>query len=431
MNILILNSNNPLLTSGIISLDIYNALKSKGHNTRLLVTTYAENYPEGVVCMENRHSHLKKRIINKFHKVFKTGKVTDTDPNYHFHELDESVTLFSTGSLLRKAAIKPDIILVLFAKKLANSKNIHQLQKRTNARVFWLMYDMAPFTGGCHYAWECSGYQNECGKCPGLRSEDPVDLSYRNLQYKKKQLDKTQLEVIAASEWQYRQALSSSLFKGKTIHKIFLPIDPEIFKPAEKTIARKKFNLTGDRKVIFFGAVDISHLRKGPDHLIKSLALLKEMVKATPLEKEILLLVAGRGVKELSGHFPFEYLDLGILDNTFGIASAYQASDLFLCPSVEDSGPSMINQSIMAGTPVVSFGMGVAMDLVINGQTGYRAVLKDSHDLAKGMLEILSLSDDEAKKYSDNCRTLGLKYSSPDVQTRHLETIFTNALNKR
>lgn len=431
MNILILNSNNPLLTSGIISLDIFNTLKERGHNTRLLVTTYADNYPAGVVCMENKHSILKKRIVNKFRKIFHSGKVIDTDPNYHFHELDESATLFSTRSLLRKAAIRPDIILVLFAKKLANSRNILELQKKTGAKVFWLMYDMAPFTGGCHYAWECSGYMKDCGKCPGLRSDDPFDLSYRNLEYKKKQINKTLLEVIAASEWQYRQALESSLFKGKTIHKIFLPIDPEIFKPADKLASRKKLNVGEGKKVIFFGAVDMSHLRKGPDHLIRSLESLKGLVAGTPLENNVLLLVAGRGVKELSTKFPFEYLDLGILDNTYGIAGAYQASDVFLCPSVEDSGPSMINQSIMAGTPVVSFEMGVALDMVINGETGYRAVLKDSEDLARGLFQILSLSEPEALQYSQNCRKLGLKYSSPEVQTTQLENIFMNALNSQ
>ena len=106
MNILILNSNNPLLTSGIISLDIFNALKSRGHNTRLLVTTYAENYPEGVVSMENRHSHLKKRIINKFRKVFNTGKKTDTDPNYHFHELDESVRAIQAGHARHRCQLR-------------------------------------------------------------------------------------------------------------------------------------------------------------------------------------------------------------------------------------------------------------------------------------------------------------------------------------
>ena len=56
--------------------------------------------------------------------------------------------------------------------------------------------------------------------------------------------------------------------------------------------------------------------------------------------------------------------------------------------SIEDSGPMMINESIMCGTPVVCFDMGVARDLVHTGRTGYRAALRDSSDLAFGIREV-------------------------------------------
>jgi len=96
------------------------------------------------------------------------------------------------------------------------------------------MYDMAPFTGGCHYAWDCKRYQNNCGSCPGLYSSDPFDITYENLIFKKKYISKTNIQIIAASEWQYRQAKNSSLFSNKPVHKILLSIDPSVFKPVNK-----------------------------------------------------------------------------------------------------------------------------------------------------------------------------------------------------
>ena len=117
---------------------------------------------------------------------------------------------------------------------------------------------------------------------------------------------------------------------------------------------------------------------------------------------------------------------MGLLDNTYGIASAYQIADIFICPSIEDSGPTMINQSIMCGTPVVSFEMGVSPDLVITGKTGYMAKLKDSKDLAQGIFEILSLTDDNFNEMSDNCRKLALKVCSPEVQIGSFENLFKN-----
>jgi len=97
---------------------------------------------------------------------------------------------------------------------------------------------------------------------------------------------------------------------------------------------------------------------------------------------------------------------------------------VFLCPSIEDSGPLMINESIMCGTPVVSFDMGVAPDLVHTGKTGYRATLKDSEDLARGIYKLLNLSDTEYAQMSGNCRELGLKLYSPSVQLQGFERVF-------
>jgi glycosyltransferase involved in cell wall biosynthesis len=289
------------------------------------------------------------------------------------------------------------------------------------------MYDMAPLAGGCHYAWDCVGYQNKCGNCPGLFSSNPFDITFRNLEYKKKYIDRTNIQLIAASEWQYRQAKLSSLFKDKTIHKILLSVDPNLFKPVEKEILRENLGIPLTKKVLFFGSVYMNHKRKGMQYLLEGLKYLKELIKGTNLENDIYLLIAGRNIEEIVEHLPFDYNFLGMLDNTKGIASAYQAADVFLSPSIEDSGPSMINQSIMCGTPVVSFEMGVALDLVITGKTGYRAILKDSNDLAKGIYNVLSMRKDKYDELSRNCRELALKLCSPDIQIQMFEDILQSS----
>ena len=285
-----------------------------------------------------------------------------TDPEYHFHELKEQKLFFRTKKLLKAASIKPDVIFILFAKDFINSRNIYELSNMTGAKMFWWFYDMGPFTGGCHYAWECKGYMDTCGKCPGLYSSDPGDISNKNLLYKRKYIEMTDIQVISASEWQYRQVQASSLFRNKTIHKILLSVDPDVFKPLPKDDLRRKLGITGNRKIIFFGSVYMSHKRKGMSYLIESLKLLYTKLENSVLREEILLLIAGREIEGIKDLLPFDFHYMGYVDNTYGIASAFQAADVFLCPSIEDSGPSMINQSIMCGTPVVSFEMGVSLD---------------------------------------------------------------------
>jgi glycosyltransferase involved in cell wall biosynthesis len=432
MNILILNTHNPLKASGIVALDLFNQLKEKNHVVKLLVNNHDYGYPEGIISLESplaaRQKLMQEKIewrLNKLKQFFKLKDKIKTDPNYFFFQLDEKKQIYKTRRILEAAGMKPDMIIILFAKGFLNSKNIYELQKGTGAKIFWLMFDMAPFTGGCHYAWECKGYQMNCGNCPGLYSSDPLDISYKNLLFKNKFLDMVKIHVMAGSEWQYQQASMSTVFKNKPIHKILLPINPSVFKPVDKAKLRSDLKVKPNKKVIFFGAVGLSETRKGMQFLIESLKKLKELISKSDSDigDKILLLIAGRGFDAINGSLPFESQYLGYLDNNYGIAAAYQAADVFLCPSIEDSGPMMINQSIMSGTPVVSFEMGVSLDLVISGETGYRAKLKDSSDMAQGIYNILNLNESDYNRLSTRCRNLGLKSCSPEIRMQFFENI--------
>lgn len=429
MNILLLNPINPYVASGSVTLNLFNDLKRNGHNVRLLTNSYNSNYPEDIVSMESSFISFWKQswIRHKcdgFRKRLKLNKVINTDKKFDFFEFHEKKMYYKTSTFLKKAKIKPDITIILFAKGFINIKNIYELQKYTNSKIFWLMYDMAPLTGGCHYAFDCKGYLHKCGNCPGILSSDSFDITYNNFAFKKKYLDLTNVQLIAGSEWQYRQAKMSSLFKNQIIHKILLPIDPNIFKPLNKAKLRQDMGIPINKKVILFGSVELSTIRKGMQYLLKSLKILKEKVKNTAFENDILLLIAGNRIETINNDLPFEYKYLGMLNNKHGIASAYQSADFFVCPSIEDSGPTMINQSIMCGTPVVSFEMGVSLDLVLTGKTGYRAKLKDCDDLAEGLYYLLTLDNDEYQELSTFSRNLAIELCLPEVQIKQLENIF-------
>jgi len=78
----------------------------------------------------------------------------------------------------------------------------------------------------------------------------------------------------------------------------------------------------------------------------------------------------------------------------------------------------------MCGTPVVSFDMGVAPDLVHTGKTGYRAELKNSADLARGIQAILDLSPEESRNMSESCRQLGIQSCNPTAQSESFTRLF-------
>lgn len=415
MNILMLYTHNPVATSGIIPMDLMKGFQAKGHKVKLLVNSYDPAYPEDLLSMETRFLLRKKNLLKRVSDKLRLKKNIATDPKYHFFGLSEQKKHYSTSNILAKAGFRPDAIILFFVKGFLNSKNIYELHQQTGAPVFWLLYDMAPMTGGCHYAWTCQGYQSQCGSCPGLYSTDPNDATHQNLMDKKFFLTKTRLHVVTASEWQFRQATASTLFKHHPIHKILTAFSDGIFKPACKAELRNKHRVPTGKKIIFFGAFYLSDERKGMLYLLEALKRLKSFLQETGKEDEVLLLIAGKNTETIKASLPFAYHDMGMLDNTYGIAAAYQMADVFVCPSVEDSGPTMINQSIMCGTPVVCFEMGVAPDLVINGKTGHCAKLGDSEGLARGLYSILTASKTEYAQVADNCRQLALELYKPEV----------------
>ena len=428
MNILIISTQNPFKTSGVVAYNLYKGLKDEGNNTKLLIKHYGKYNSKDIFSMETSADVFIKYWKNKFKRILNrlgiVNKKIAINPDYHIQDFDQTVQYYSTKKILKKLKFKPDVIIYLFQQNFLTAKNLYELNKLTGAKIFWYMMDTARLTGACHYSWDCKGYISGCGKCPALYSAKENDQSSINFNYKNKYLSKTDIEIIVATEWQKKKAISSLLFKNKPIHKVLLSIDPNVYTFVPKAQAKEKLEISVDKKVIFFGATSINDNRKGMKYLIDALQILKGSFNLK--SDNVLLLIAGNS-ETLFNTLPYELRHLGLLANNEQLASAYQAADVFVCPSIEDAGPMMINQSIMTGTPVVSFEMGVSLDLVITGKTGYRAKLKNSDDLAKGINAILELDDEAFHQMSSNCRELGLKSCHPDLVKKQFEKLFNKA----
>lgn len=426
MRILILTKSHPYKKAGVVALDLYKGLNSiAGNEVKLLVKVW-DRYPDkNIIPLDSQFRQKISSAVMKFKGLLERFKITNPlqkkiDNEYTILDYDQTITYYSTGKLLKKVNFKPDVVIVLFMQHFLSFRNLYEINKLTKASIHLYLMDMAPMTGGCHYAWSCKGYLQTCGKCPAIYSDNENDQTRGNWLFKNEFINKTDISLIAGSEWQYRQLCLSSLFKDKPKNKILLGINSDIFKPCDQYHVRNLLKLPLNKKLIFFGVVSLASKRKGFDELIESLNTLKNNMTDT---LNIHLVVAGPINKDLEKNLPFGYTLLGDLNHN-DLALAFQSADLFLCPSVEDAGPMMINQSVMCGTPVVAFEMGVAYDLVITGETGYCAKLGDAKDLAYGMKYLLSLEKNEIWKIKNNCRSFGLKLCSPQVQVKQFVECF-------
>lgn len=410
MNILILTASNPMKAAGIVANDFFNNYSSvKGYNVKMVVCEYGVFNNDNIIVVQNRFEKLMSRIFNRLHIIFRRLWSTDTiiknrtDENYYFLDFDVTKQFYSTRRILKGVDFKPDNVIIFFMHGFLTFKNISEIYQLTGAKIGLYMMDMFPITGGCHYSWGCKGYVYNCNNCPAILSKRFSSQASKNLESIKKYSRNVDLTVVAASEYQYRQLLNANVFDTHRKGKVLIGVDPATFNTGSKSLARKNLNLPTDIKIIFFGAVTPSIKRKGFNELVSSL---NHLIKFYP-KNEVHLAIAGVIDNVDLENLPFNYTCFGNV--TFPkLAEIYRSADLFLCPSIEDSGPMMINQAIMAGLPTVSFDIGVAMDLIINGQTGYRVEVGNAKDMAVAVLKVIGLEEMEYNKLVENCRSLGL-----------------------
>jgi glycosyltransferase involved in cell wall biosynthesis len=390
-NIVILTGVHPFKDSGRSVYDFKNILNDNGHNVLIVTNSLLFNKKlKNVISVKSIFKVVLSRIIKKISFKYTKHIHKKIDPNFYMIDYNSHNREYDVNKILKKIKFKPDAFIYLFPHNFLNEKSLYELNKITGSPIYRYLVDMAEITGGCHYAWDCEGYIKNCGDCPGLFSEKSNDETYENLKFKKKYIDKTEVYPIVGSEWLMQQLLKSSLYKDKKSYKILLPIDEKVFYNQNSENAKKSLGLPLDKKIIFFGAVNYLEKRKGAKELLNSLKILNQLL-TNEISNNIHLAFAGKADETFVNQLEFKSTHLGYLDYK-ELSKAYNAADVFLCPSIEDSGPSMINQSLMCGTPIVSFYMGVALDLIIDYKTGYKAEIGNCDDFAKGIKEILELN---------------------------------------
>lgn len=328
---------------------------------------------------------VKRKIYRKWQlvrKIWNTGIFVQIDldkQEYCFY--GNEFTSITARKILKKCeGFVPDIISVYWVAGFISSKVIKDLYHLTGAKIVFVFVDEAHMTGGCHYPVDCKGYLNGCNNCPALsKGKKMAAIQMHCKQENLKGIPK----FIIGSPYDCRLAMASPLFKdAKVFSAIAIPKMPSI----GYLEARKVFGISDQEFVIMIGANSLADVRKG---MIYSMQAIKKFAFC---HYNVCVLALGKMNN-------IDVLDVGnarIITPGFvdfnKLSAAFAASDCFLNTTVADSGPVMVNFSIVMNTPVVSFDIGIAQDLVLHKKTGYIARYKDADDVANG-IEFLYNSD--------------------------------------
>ena len=203
----------------------------------------------------------------------------------------------------------------------------------------------------------------------------------------------------------------SAVLQNSNFDPSFPVVDENIFCPKEKEALRKLFDIPEHKRFILMaGAQNISDERKGGVYLKKALSLFWEGIDSSEREGTLMITV---GNHENGSFWPadMDCRDMGYVSLSV-LSDLYALSDVFLCPSIEDAGPMMVNQSLSCGTPVVMFQMGAAFDVIDGKGTGYCAKLRDVEDFCHGIRWVYELGQDKRAAISERCREVAMQTTS-------------------
>lgn len=372
LKVLHLNSYENNGGAGRASARLLAALQKQGLDTQLWVNYSFEAQPQfptfsrGIIAkMRSAGQIILERMLSKFWiKPVKTPF---------------SIPIFGKD-ISRHSAVKEADILHLHWVNHAflRPKDLAKLEKLKKP-IVWTFHDSNAFTGGCHVRYTCTHFEQSCGHCPVLKHPQAEDQSNHIWQAKKEAYSGLNIEVIAPSQWMAQSAQRSSLFAQSPIHVVPNTLNTQVFRPLDKTMARKKLGLNTEAFLILSGFMPSENDRhKGADLLVEALQIFGQHHAAE-------LVVFGNRRSGDLPNFELKTTYLGTIAEEEKLALCYAAADVFVTPSIEDNLPNTVLESLACATPVVAFTTGGIPDMVLHHKNGYLAQAQSPKLLAEGL----------------------------------------------
>lgn len=325
---------------------------------------------------------------------------------------DEAKPVVSNEMILSKINKEYDYFILYGWQDMMSSSTVEAIYDKYHKPIIIPCADMYQLTGNCFYTAGCEKYKDECHYCPVFAGLPNKEQAHLNFLFKKRVYKKTGCYVMANTH-QRNYLLKSGIIDATQILLLNSIINTDLYKPLCRDACRKKFGLESGKFYLFLRYIDpisTEYKRKGLHLFEESLKFAHSQLSEEERERVVVIFA---GVNNNLCHFlcDFETIAIGLLDIN-NLIKAYNAASVFVCPSVDDAGPTMVNQSIACGTPVVAFNQGTALDVIEDGYNGFKAPVGDVEALAQCIVKMLRLSKSDYSKMRDNAREMSLRKNS-------------------
>jgi len=229
----------------------------------------------------------------------------------------------------------------------------------------------------------------------------------------------SKVDVFIALNDEIRKELVDLGLGSVTIKHIPNGVDVEKFSPMpleSKVSLRERFALPKNWKILIFAGR--LHLVKGLDTLLQAYSNVLSILPKTRL------LILGEGPEESSLKNLTRRLGirdvvsfLGRMDN---VVEYMQAADLFVLPSVSEGLSNSLLEAMACGLAVVTADIGGNNEVVRHLKNGILVKPRDSKQLAKALLMVLSDTELAERLGEEARKTIGEGYSLESVAKQYI-----------
>lgn len=257
-----------------------------------------------------------------------------------------------TREFLKKMDIyNPDVIwLNNIHGYYINVRLLFNWIKKREAKVFWTLHDCWAFTGHCAYYdfYQCDKWKFGCKKCSYRRSypKTIISRSSRNYEIKRSLFTGIKdLVLVTPSQW-LKNEVSKSFLGKYECRVINNGIDLSSFFPS-------KNKSTSTQEKIILGVANKWTKEKGLNDFI----MLSSMIKKN--EKIMLVGEMPSGIL-----LPYNISCVLKTSNLTELRDLYSNADVFFNPTYQDNYPTVNMEAIACNTPVVSYDVGGACEMI-------------------------------------------------------------------
>ena len=284
------------------------------------------------------------------------------------------------------------------------------------------LHDCWPFLGSEHFPLDLNDKRYVEGYNRKNRNKNHKGIDLDKLCWeRKKKAWKRPFQLIAPSQWMADMAKRSKLMSDWPVKVIPNPLPTDIYKPIDKFLARKLYNLPQNKILILFAANSgTAEKRKGWDLFLKSVKYLEKKLK----NFEVVILGSSDPGLSLKTNFRIHYMSK--LSDDISISCLMNAMDVVAVPSLMDVLPQVANEAQSCGIPVVAFKVTGLVDCIEDKVTGYLARPFDCKQFAEGIAWILKNNRD--LKISIEARKRALSLWSYKKIARDFTNLYSEVL---